>query len=212
MKTRKKAFDTEKYTVVCGGRIRDLRGKAHRAEKHRSQGECGMKYQFTVNITDQDYVDYNIFWSTRSPYGKKQITNFRLVFAVCIGLMIFMCLWGGGFSAASFAGSIPFVILLILVQVFAKRIWALSVKGTVQKLKDNGKMGYSPRAVIEFFEDSFVETTDLNTTEQKYSAIERISKHLLEIFVLISPNPLSSPLLLSDLKTALENAVNVKKS
>lgn len=36
-------------------------------------------------------------------------------------------------------------------------------------------MGYSPESVIEFYEDSFKETTPDNITEQKYSAIERIS-------------------------------------
>ena len=36
-------------------------------------------------------------------------------------------------------------------------------------------MGYSPSAVIEFYEDVFIETTPDNKTERKYSAIERIS-------------------------------------
>ena len=34
---------------------------------------------------------------------------------------------------------------------------------------------YSPSSVIEFYEDVFIETTPDNKTEQKYSAIERIS-------------------------------------
>ena len=36
-------------------------------------------------------------------------------------------------------------------------------------------MGYSPSSVIEFYEDSFVETTPDNKTEQRYASIERIS-------------------------------------
>ena len=35
-------------------------------------------------------------------------------------------------------------------------------------------MPYSQSSVIEFFEDSFTETTDTNKTEHTYSAIEKI--------------------------------------
>ena len=36
-------------------------------------------------------------------------------------------------------------------------------------------MGYSPVSDMEFYDESFIETTPENKTEQKYSAIERIS-------------------------------------
>ena len=44
-----------------------------------------MKFQFTINTNDQDYLDYNKFWMLRSHYGKKQMTTFRIVIAVIIG-------------------------------------------------------------------------------------------------------------------------------
>ena len=42
-------------------------------------------------------------------------------------------------------------------------------------LKKSGKMGYSPNAVMEFYDEIFVETTPENRTEQSYSAVERVS-------------------------------------
>ena len=36
-------------------------------------------------------------------------------------------------------------------------------------------MGYSPIADMEFYEETFIETTPDNKTERKYSAIERVS-------------------------------------
>ena len=36
-------------------------------------------------------------------------------------------------------------------------------------------MGYSPVSEIEFYDESFVEITPDSKTEQKYSAIERVS-------------------------------------
>ena len=35
-------------------------------------------------------------------------------------------------------------------------------------------MGYSPISTIEFFEESFIETTPDNKTETKYSSVERV--------------------------------------
>ena len=45
----------------------------------------------------------------------------------------------------------------------------------VKTLKKRGKMAYSATSELEFFEDILVETTPTNRTEQKYSAVERIS-------------------------------------
>ena len=36
-------------------------------------------------------------------------------------------------------------------------------------------MGYSPVSEMEFYDESFIEITPDNKTEQKYSAIERVS-------------------------------------
>ena len=36
-------------------------------------------------------------------------------------------------------------------------------------------MGYSPVSEIEFYDESFIELTPDNKTEQKYSAVERVS-------------------------------------
>ena len=66
-------------------------------------------------------------------------------------------------------------IVLLIAQIFLTRFFSWSLKGQIKTLKKSGKMGYSPESVIEFFEESFVETTSENKTEHKYSAVERIS-------------------------------------
>lgn len=134
-----------------------------------------MKFQFNVNVNDQDYLDYNTFWMIRSPYGKKQIKTFRIIITVLFAIFISISLFSGGFSLESIFGVIPMVIVLSLTQIFLTRFFSWSLKGHIKTLKKSGKMGYSPESVIEFYEESFVETTPENKTEHKYSAIERIS-------------------------------------
>ena len=134
-----------------------------------------MKFQFNVNVNDQDYLDYNTFWMIRSPYGKKQIKIFRITITVLFAIFMLISLLSGGFSLESILGVIPIIIVLSLVQIFLTKFFSWSLKGQIKVLKKSGKMGYSPEAVIEFYEESFVETTPENKTEHKYSAIERIS-------------------------------------
>lgn len=134
-----------------------------------------MKYKFNVNVNDQDYLDYNTFWMIRSPYGKKQIKTFRIAIFVLFAIFISISLFFGGFSVESILGVIPMVILLSLTQIFLTRFFSLSLKGQIKTLKKSGKMGYSPKSVIEFYEDAFAEITPENKTEHNYSAMERIS-------------------------------------
>ena len=134
-----------------------------------------MKFQFNVNTTDKDYFDYNKFWMLRSHYGKKQMMGFRIVIAVIFGVYIFISLYGGNFTVDSFISVIPMAILLIIFELLFSSLFVFFLKGHLKSLKKKGKMGYSPSSVIEFYEDSFVETTPDNKTEQRYASIERIS-------------------------------------
>ena len=134
-----------------------------------------MKFQFNVNTTDKDYFYYNKFWMLRSHYGKKQMMGFRIVIAVIFGVYIFISLYGGNFTVDSFISVIPMAILLIIFELLFSSLFVFFLKGHLKSLKKKGKMGYSPSSVIEFHEDVFIETTPDNKTEQKYSAIERVS-------------------------------------
>ena len=134
-----------------------------------------MRFQFSVNLTDQDYLDYNVFTLIKSPYGKKQVMSVRIFFAVLGGVLSLITFWGGDFSLETFIGSIPMVIIVLAVILLWPRFLAWSIKCQVKAVRKNGKMAYSPQSVIEFYDDYFVETTPDNKTEQKYLSIERIS-------------------------------------
>ncbi len=134
-----------------------------------------MKFQFNVNTTDKDYLDYNKFWMLRSHYGKKQMTGFRIFIVVILCVYIFISLYSGNFTVDSFISVIPMAILLIVFELLLSSVFVFFLKGHLKSLKKKGKMGYSPESVIEFSEDSFIETTPDNKTEHKYSAIERVS-------------------------------------
>ena len=134
-----------------------------------------MLFRFNIKQTDEDYLEFKKFWMLRSHYGKKQITTFRISIAVIIGVVILLSLFGGGFSLDAFWGVIPYIILLALFEIGVVPFFTIFLKLTVKNLKKSGKMGYSPKSVMEFYDDEFTEATDENETRQKYSAIERVS-------------------------------------
>lgn len=133
-----------------------------------------MLFQFNVTLNDDDYLAYNRFHMIRSPYGAKTLRNFRIVLAAIVVLFMIATVSQTGFPYALIA-IIPSLIVLTVMELLLPTFLVSSVKSQLKKLKKAGKPAYSPSAVIEFYEDSFVETTDGNRSELKYSTVERIS-------------------------------------
>ncbi len=131
-----------------------------------------MNFRFGVRVSEEDYVNYNTFVLLRSPYGKKQILSLRVATFAVFAIISLIAAFGENFTWVSLIG--PVVILLVF-QFFLTRFFAWSLKGYIRSMKKQGKMAYSPEAVLEFYDDTFVEITAENKTEQRYAGVERIS-------------------------------------
>ena len=134
-----------------------------------------MRFNFHITLNDNDYINYNMFWATKSTYGKKQMLSLRIMMAILFVFTSFFSLYGGGFSATAWIGIIPYIVMFVLFQLLMNYFFTLILKSHVKSLKSKGKMGYSPVSDMEFYDESFIETTPENKSEQKYSAVERIS-------------------------------------
>ncbi len=134
-----------------------------------------MNFKFNIDLTDKDYLDYNIFWMLKSPYGKKQMIKYRIIISVIFLAVIFLSLLVDGFTAEAFLGIIPYLVLLVLVEAFLNFFFVWTLKGLMKSLKGKGNMGYTPVAEMEFYDEYFLEVTPVNKTESKYSSVERVS-------------------------------------
>lgn len=47
-------------------------------------------FKFTFELTEQDYLDFNMFWVKTSKYVRKQIRIFRILFALLPFLVLFL--------------------------------------------------------------------------------------------------------------------------
>ncbi len=134
-----------------------------------------MKFRFDVNLSERDYVDYNLFHLTKSPYGKKQLFPLRVMIAVLTVLLAVRALVEYGFTAEGLIQAIAPIFIFTVLQLLLKPLFSVFTRVAVKSMKKTGKPAYSPTSVIEFDEDSFTETTPENRIEQKYSSVERIS-------------------------------------
>ena len=131
-----------------------------------------MEFQFNIDLTDKDYIDFNIFWQTKSRYGKKMLIIFRIILLVLLSLPTLSAICDIGFSAESIISGI---LLIIIPQLILMPFLKLAAKIQIKALIKNGKPPYSPHSVLTFYEDSFTEETEDIKTEVKYSGIDRIS-------------------------------------
>ena len=129
-----------------------------------------MKFQFNIDLTDKDYTDFNVFWQTKSRYGKKMLIIFRIILLIPISTL--SAVLDIGLSAESIISGI---LLLIIPQLLVIPFFKLIAKIQIKALIKNGKPPYSPHSVLTFYEDCFTEETEDIKTEVKYSGIDRIS-------------------------------------
>lgn len=146
-----------------------------------------MKFKFKIRLIDKDYLDFNVFHSTRSYYSRNMIIQYRIIIAVLFALGIFLIVFTRGFSDPSVIyGIIIMIISCVFFQVLIKKFIVFALKLQMKAMKNSGKTGYSPESTLEFYENYFTEITPQVKHEVKYSAVERISivdKEMIYIYV-----------------------------
>lgn len=130
-----------------------------------------MKFQFDIEISEQDYLDFNTFHLLRSPYGKKQMARLRgLVIGItCVGAVLYLL------SDFDYIAMLILAVFMLLYLIFLNKIMVASMKRTIKTMKKQGKLPYTTKSFMEFDEEYFTETTPEQKTEYKYAGIERIS-------------------------------------
>lgn len=134
-----------------------------------------MKFRFDISLTDQDYLDYNLFMLLKSPYNKNMILTFRIIVSAFFAIIPSIPLLSNEFSTGTIVGIILILTVIVLYNIFFAKSFARTIKSNMKKQKKKGKLSYTPLSSLEFYDDKFIETSPLNKTEQSYAAIERIS-------------------------------------
>lgn len=134
-----------------------------------------MRFRFNITITENDYLEFNKFHLLKSQYGAKTRMSMRVMISVVLAAFAVVSLILEDFSARAVLYVIPLFAIWLVFQLLMKSFLISLVKAQIKQMKKSGKMPYSSRSIMEFYEKGFVEITESNKTEQKYSVIERIS-------------------------------------
>lgn len=134
-----------------------------------------MDFRYEINLTDDDYLEFNIFHQIRSYYGKKlQGVIRRKLWILCVAIGLFIIAIGD-FTPDSLFYGILFAALMFVFSFILKPLFTWSVKRAVKKLKKEGKQRYTPYSVMEFLEETYKEESPNERSEKRYNTIERIS-------------------------------------
>ena len=91
-------------------------------------------FKFNVNLTDDDYLEYNKFWNFRSHYGKGQIISMRIMLAIMVCVFIALILVINGFSEGALIGVIALIIFLAIMELLLKKYITFTLKANLKNL------------------------------------------------------------------------------
>lgn len=133
-----------------------------------------MLFQLNINLSEDDYLDFNKFHAFESMHGKKLIDKTRVFFVLAIIILAAFFLLVMGFTTFSITYAALLLLFAVLYMVFFKKLLTRIVKTQIKRLKKVGKLPFDPVSTLEFYEDKMVEITPQKRTEQSYSIFERI--------------------------------------
>ena len=133
-----------------------------------------MNYVFDIFLTEEDYIDFNIFHMSRSAYGKKHQRMLRGMVAVIFAVAALVNFWAEGISPVTVAYAVLLVGLGLLVTVFSGKFSGFTMKLVIHNMKKTGKMAFSPESRMGFTDEGILEITPEGRTEKRWESMERL--------------------------------------
>lgn len=134
-----------------------------------------MYFKFNVNLTDEDYLNYNVFTQTMSDGGKKQVAFLRALMTLVILICCIICVSIFKDPLLKIFICTALIAFLIIFLIRIPQDLKKSTQRMIKMYSKKSKKLYSEASVMEFFDDRFIEHTPGIKTEVNYSAIEAVS-------------------------------------
>jgi MFS superfamily sulfate permease-like transporter len=136
------------------------------------EGFAKNMFEFQVTLTDEDYLQFNVYHMLNGPDGKRSLLFTRLV----VPMICFLTVLTSAYSDPELAviEAVILTIISVLWVIFSKKILAKSMKDNVNRMRKNGKLPYSAASIIKFDDACVHEITPDTETKTRYSAIEKI--------------------------------------
>ena len=133
-----------------------------------------MRYVFDIVLAELDYIEFNTFHATRTPYGKSLRRGLQGMILVLYAIPVALSLWEEGITPMTVTYGLLLTGIGLLLAALMGKFFAFSVKSTIRSLKKSGKLPYSPEARLGFTDEGILEITPDGRTEKRWESIERL--------------------------------------
>ncbi len=133
-----------------------------------------MYFKFDSTMNDEEYLNFNIFVSKNTDEGKLQHKRMLLMRAVTGMLMCLLTFLLSGSRVFTVVVFIALFIFFVICTVCQESITRMNVKRSMKMYEKTGKKLYTPYAVMEFTDESFIETAEGIRTEVLYSVVKSV--------------------------------------
>ena len=133
-----------------------------------------MLYKFECKITDKDYFEFNKYTTVDSPDVKKHTLVSKLLIPIILFIQFMVCVIRGD-DWYYLSHDLVIFIVVSVVWFFGIMPFCLFVSlHSVKSMSKHGKMPYSESAVMEFYDDCFIEITDDTKSQIQYDAVFKV--------------------------------------
>lgn len=131
-----------------------------------------MKYK--IDLTEEDYVRFNIFYMAHSKAGKRGVNMARIVFPA-LAAVILMAF----FAAGAEPGLIAVEAVLFAAAaggwlLYAPKAVERGIRKQISRMKADGKLPFHQNAEIEFGDVAIVEKNEQEEIRVNYQDIENV--------------------------------------
>ncbi|MDQ7096501.1 YcxB family protein [Desulfosporosinus sp. PR] len=134
------------------------------------------------NISNQDYLEFNLFHLDNSVQLRKSLLISRFFLATMVIGVAFLAMRG----QARPVGYIYFTVLLVLVMTFFKRGFKAVVRKKMEKMIEDGKtIGFVGNCELTLTEEGITANTENNSLKTTWGGVERIAENRDYMFIYV---------------------------
>ena len=132
-----------------------------------------MRYRINVNLTEDDYFEFNKFVQFYASAGKKNFTVARITISLLPVLVVFLGGISSGFNTELLAEIILMIPLSVLVFFIFKPLMWFVTKLQIKSMMKKGPL-YSSASCIEFYDEHLIEYSSQKQTQAAYSTVQSV--------------------------------------
>lgn len=143
-------------------------------------------YKLNYKLDDNDYITFNKYHFETSSTGKKALFMFRLIIPFICLMFLIIFFVAESDSSLIITEAIFMAVLSILWVIFAKKMYLISFKRFINKLRKQGKLPYSCEGTLIFDEEFINDVNPITETKTRYSNIEKLGITETAIYIYFS--------------------------